>query len=179
MILTKKNTFAILVDVQKKLMPHINNKEALLENLLRLIKGLKVLDIEIILNEQYPQGLGTTLDEIRALLPDLPVFEKTTFSCCNADSLANLKGLNKKNAIVFGTETHVCVLQTCLSLLRENIQPILVVNSSGTRKEIDHKIALKRLGQAGVILTTYESILFELVQDAKNPLFKQISSIVK
>lgn len=177
--LTKENTFAMLVDIQQKLMPHINKNTELLQNVLKLIKGLEVLDIQIVLNEQYPKGLGTTVLEIKSLLPNIKVVEKTTFSCVNEQSLPNLKALKKKTVLVFGTETHICVLQTCLDLLANGFVPILVTNACGTRYSLDHKIALKRLEQAGVILTTYESILFELVQDAKNPLFKQISALVK
>ncbi|MFX4243335.1 isochorismatase family protein, partial [Aliarcobacter butzleri] len=85
----------------------------------------------------------------------------------------------KKNIIVAGIETHVCVLQTCIDLIENRFNVILVTNCSGSRAKLDHKMAIKRLIQVGVIPTTYESILFELTVDAKNPNFKAISNLIK
>lgn len=173
------DTFALVVDIQEKLMPHIYKNEALLNKMLKLINGLRELEVELVLNEQYPKGIGKTIPEIKNLLPEINAFEKTTFSCCNDESLSNLQAKNKQNVIVFGIETHVCVLQTCLSLIEAKLTPILVVDCCGSRKEIDHEIAIKRLYQSGAILTTYESLLFELLKDSKNEAFKAVSKIIK
>lgn len=173
------NTFAMVVDIQEKLMPHIHQNEALLANMTKLINGLKELKMEFVLNEQYPRGIGKTIDEIKSLLPEINVFEKTTFSCCNDESLPNLQMKNKQNVIVFGIETHVCVLQTSLNLIKAGFRVVLVVDCCGSRKELDHQIAIKRLYQSGAVLTTYESLLFELLKDSKNEAFKAISKIIK
>ena len=170
----------VQVDVQEKLFPHISNKEELEKNLLILIKGLKLHNIPIIVNEQYKKGIGETISSLKELTDSYPHFEKTTFSCCgNEDGLAAIKVTGKKFVILAGIETHVCVLQTALDLLEEGLQPVLVTDCVNSRKEKDKEMAIMRLVQAGVIPTTYESLLFELTVNAKNPSFKEISSLVK
>lgn len=169
-----------LVDVQEKLFPHISNKEILEKNLITLIKGLKVHDLPFIINEQYKKGIGSTIPSLEELVQDEPHFEKTTFSCCaNETTLEALKETGKKVVIVAGIETHVCVLQTCLDLLEEGFQPVLVTDCVGSREQYNTDMAILRLTQAGVIPTTYESLLFELTINAKNPNFKAISALVK
>ena len=174
------DAFVMVVDIQERLFPHIANNGLLAKNLIKLFTGLKLLDIPFILNEQYKKGLGETLLELREILGEVESYEKVTFSCCqNEPTLEAILKKGKKVAIVAGVETHVCVLQTCLDLLANDIQPVLVVDCIGSRDENDHKVAIQRLTHAGVILTTTESILFELCHSAKNPVFKQISQLVK
>ncbi|PUE67250.1 hydrolase [Arcobacter lacus] len=169
-----------LVDVQERLFPHIGNKEILEKNLLTLVKGLKVLNVPFIVNEQYKKGIGETIPSLKELVETYSSYEKTTFSCCqNNETMKAIKNANKKVVIVAGIETHVCVLQTCIDLLENGFKVVLVTDCCSSRKENDTKFAIKRLIQAGVIPTTYESILFELTLDAKNPCFKEISSLVK
>lgn len=169
-----------LVDVQEKLFPHINNKEILEKNLLTLVKGLKILGVPFIINEQYKKGIGETIPSLKELVETFQSYEKTTFSCCqNSETLQAIKKENKKVVIVAGIETHVCVLQTCLDLLENGFKVVLVTDCCSSRKENDTKFAIKRLVQVGVIPTTYESILFELIVDAKNPYFKEISVLIK
>ncbi len=180
MIITPQNSLAIVVDIQEKLLPHIHENAQIIKNAQILIEGLKLFDIPFILNEQYPKGLGNTAKELREKLQDEEVFEKTSFSCCaNEQTRAKIINSKKNTAIVFGIETHICVLQTCLDLIANNISPILVTDCCGSRKPHDKEIAIQRLNQAGVIPTTYESLLFELCQGSQNPLFKEISNLVK
>ncbi|WP_419771391.1 MAG: hydrolase [Candidatus Marinarcus sp.] len=174
------NVMFCLVDVQEKLFPHINNKAILEKNLVTLIKGLQIHKVPFIVNEQYKKGIGETIESLRDLVDDYPHFEKTTFSCCgNEEGFAAIKANNKKQIIVAGIETHVCVLQTCLDLLEAGFQVILVTDCCSSRKQNDKDVAITRLVQAGVVPTTYESLLFELTVNAKNPVFKEISSLVK
>ncbi|OCL87657.1 Isochorismatase family protein [Aliarcobacter thereius] len=169
-----------LVDVQEKLFPHIGNKEELERTLPILVKGMKVLGVPIIVNEQYKRGIGETILLLKELVSEYSSYEKTTFSACQTPDILNaIKTSGKKNIIVAGIETHVCVLQTCIDMIENGFNVILVTNCSGSRKKLDHKMAIKRLIQAGVIPTTYESILFELTLDSKNPNFKAISALIK
>jgi len=141
---------------------------------------LKVLGVPFIVNEQYKKGIGETIPSLKELVETYSSYEKTTFSCCqNDETMKAIKNTNKKTVIVAGIETHVCVLQTCIDLLENGFKVVLVTDCCSSRKENDTKFAIKRLIQAGVIPTTYESILFELTLDAKNPCFKEISSLVK
>jgi len=134
----------------------------------------------MVINEQYKKGIGETIEPLRELVEESPHFEKTTFSCCgNEDGLAAIKALGKKQIIVAGIETHVCVLQTCLDLLEEGFQVILVTDCCSSRKQNDKEVAITRLVQAGAIPATYEMILFELTVNAKHPKFKEISALVK
>ena len=169
-----------LVDVQEKLFPLVSNHEAVENNLLILIKGLQALKVPFIINEQYKKGLGDTIASIKELVKDEPHFEKVSFSICkNEYTLAALKKSNKKVVIVAGIETHVCILQTCLDLLEEGFQPVLVTDCISSRSDFNNIMAIERLVQAGVIPTSYESILFELTVHSKHEAFKTISSLVK
>lgn len=174
-----EETQALVVDVQEKLFPHIKNNTTLLDNVLKLLKGIQVLDIPYMHNEQYPKGLGKTLPQIQNLLQQEP-YEKTTFSSAKEEkTLQKLKSNNKKFIILCGTEAHVCVLQTALDLKESGFIPILVVDCIGSRKEEDKQIAIQRMVQEGIIPTTLESLLFELCIGAKHKNFKQISQLVK
>jgi nicotinamidase-related amidase len=169
-----------LVDVQERLFPHMANKELIEKNLVTLIKGLRLHELPFIVNEQYKKGIGETIPALKELVESDPHFEKTTFSCCKNDStLDAIKAAGKKVVIVAGIETHVCVLQTCLDLLEEGFQPVLVCDCVTSRAEYNTIMAIERLVQAGVIPTTYESLLFELTVNAKSPVFKEISALVK
>ncbi|QKJ24240.1 hydrolase [Poseidonibacter lekithochrous] len=175
-----EETLFCLVDVQDRLYPYMTNKDEIEKNLVTLVKGLKTLEVPFIVNEQYKKGIGETIPSLREFVDPDPHFEKTTFSCCkNEPTMEAIKNAGKKVVIVAGIETHVCVLQTCIDLLEAGLQPVLVTDCVTSRKQKDTDMALERLIQAGVIPTTYESILFELTVNAKNPVFKQISSLVK
>ena len=114
------------------------------------------------------------------MVDEYPHFEKTTFSCYkNEETIDAINEMNKKVVIVAGIETHVCVLQTCIDLLEGGFEVVLVTDCCTSRKQKDTDMAISRLVQAGVIPTTYESLLFELTLNAKNPVFKEISSLVK
>ena len=175
-----EDTVFCLVDVQERLYPHMTNKDEIEKNLITLVKGLKVHRVPFIVNEQYKRGIGETISSLRELVDSYPHFEKTTFSCCkNETTMDAIKAADKKVVIVAGIETHVCVLQTCIDLLEAGLQPVLVTDCVSSRKQKDTDMAIQRLVQAGVIPTTYESLLFELTVNAKNPVFKEISSLVK
>ena len=148
--------------------------------LITLVKGLKVLSIPFIVNAQYNKRIGQTIPSLKELVQEYPHFEKTTFSCCqNEPTMEAIKAAEKKVVIVAGIESHVCVLQTCIDLLEAGLEGVLVTDCCTSRKQNDTDMAIKRLVQAGVIPTTYESLLFELTLNAKNPCFKEISSLVK
>ena len=173
-----EETLFCLVDVQDKLYPHVTNKDEVEKNLITLVKGLKVLSVPFIVNEQYKKGIGETIPSLKELVEEYPHFEKTTFSCYkNEATIDAINGLNKKVVIVAGIETHVCVLQTCIDLLEAGLEVVIVTDCCTSKKDTD--MAITRLVQAGVIPTTYESLLFELTLNAKNPVFKEISNLVK
>ena len=175
-----ETTVMLLVDAQERLFPHINNHTALGLRLEVLLKGLAILEVPIFCNQQYTEKLGSTLPSLFSLLKSKKVYEKRTFSCCdNPDILQVLKQSHAKTIIVAGTETHVCVLQTVLDLITNDYTPVVVVDAVGSREHNNHEIALKRMEKEGAILTTTESILFELLRTALHPRFRAVIALVK
>lgn len=175
-----QNTQAILIDVQERLTPHIDGYQALLDDIAKLIKGFQILGVPMIANEQYPKGLGHTISPIKELIADTPIFEKTSFSACDDEpTMKALTASGRTHVVVFGIEAHVCVLQTVMDLLDKGFVPVVVVDAVGSRTPQNKKIALKRMARAGAVLVSIEMILFELCRSAKNPVFKEISALVK
>ncbi len=180
-MITKENSCFLVLDMQSKLFPHIYDFHGLEITSLKIIEGMKNLNIPILVTEQYPKGIGATIPSVQtALDEDYKPIEKLTFSCCGEEQfLHKLKSLGKKNVIIIGIESHICVLQTCLELIEYGYQPVLVDECISSRKLNDKTVAIQRMRQSGAIITTYESILFELCRISGTPVFKEISKIVK
>lgn len=180
MRINREQSIGLIIDVQEKLFPHIHNSKTLRKNLSVLIRGLKILEVPLMVTQQYTKGLGPTVGPLSKLLNEYPPIEKKAFSCCDeprfAEALA-LKG--KKFVIIAGIETHVCVLQTAIDLLENGYQPVVVTNAVASRSPGDKRTALKRMWQEKVLLTTCESILFELARVSGTDAFKAISALVK
>jgi nicotinamidase-related amidase len=169
------------VDIQDRLFPHIYDHQTIAAATTKLVQGLHVLNVPIFVTEQYVEGLGRTTQPIQNALKDLysPI-EKITFSCCGSQEFMEvIENLQRKFVILCGIEAHICVLQTALDLREAGYTPVIVEDCVGSRTANDKAIALKRLRKAGCVVTTFESILFELCVVAGTETFKQISSIVK
>ena len=180
MRITGNQTLGLFVDFQEKLLPHITHHEEILENTLKLIAGLKVLNIPLLITQQYTKGLGNTVDPVMSCVENFSYSEKNSFSCCDDPVFyKKLTSQGKKYIVIAGIETHVCVLQTVIDLIENEFVPIVVEDCTGSRKQNDKKIALKRIKQSGAIVTTCESILFEITRYAGTPVFKAISKIIK
>jgi len=176
----KEDTIAVVIDVQKRLFPFISENEKISANIVKLIKGLKVLGINIITTVQYSKGLGDTIEPIQEALGNYKHMEKMSFSCCGFDDfISSLKSSGKKNVIICGIESHVCVLQTVIDLLENGFNPVLIEDCVSSRNLNDKKIAVERMRQEGAKISTYESILFELLEVSGTDTFKEISKIVK
>lgn len=173
-------TAMLLVDVQERLFGHIQDHAFIEKHLVALIQGLQHLEIPILCNQQYTQGLGDTIASLRTVLQEKTVYEKRTFSCCqNDDVMMQLKAFNVRSVVVAGVESHVCVLQSVRDLIEAGFEVILCTDAIGSRKHNDHEIALRRMEKEGAWLCTTESLLFELLQGASHPQFKMISALVK
>jgi nicotinamidase-related amidase len=180
MRILKENTFALIIDIQEKLFPYIADNKQFMESSVKLIEGLKILDIPIIISEQYKKGLGETIKEISSVVTPIASFEKTAFSCCDEPEFMKLaKWTDKKNAIICGIESHICVLQTSIDLITNGYNPIVIADCVSSRKLIDKQFAIERLIQEGAMVSTYESILFELCRYAGTERFKAISKLIK
>lgn len=173
-------TIGLVIDIQERLLPHIFEHEKVLLNIEILLEGLRTLDVPIIVTEQYRKGLGPTVKEVEEKILKFEPREKMTFSCCDDLAFMNeLKAAERKNIVICGIESHVCVLQTTLDLLNQGFQPVVVEDCVSSRKQNDKKIAIERMRQEGAIITTYESILFELTRVSGNDTFKAISKLLK
>lgn len=178
--LTVENTVLVVIDIQEKLFPAMHDKEKLLKNVIKLIKGAGALEIPVVLTEQYPKGLGPTLPDIKALLPLVKPIEKVCFSCCDEEQFCrSLEALKRKQVLLAGIEAHICVYQTGLALARAGYRAQVVSDCVSSREPENKAVALLRMGEAGVSPTSSEMALFELLKVARGDKFKQISNIVK
>ena len=180
MRITKENTVGLIVDIQERLFPAMWEKETLLKNTLTLINGLKELKLPLQVTQQYSKGLGETLQEIKSVISDFSFIEKRDFSCCDETVfMENLKKTEAKNIIICGIESHVCVLQTAVDLKEAGFNPIVVVDCISSRSKESIEIAKERFRFEGILMTSCESILFELTRSSTAPEFKAISNLVK
>lgn len=179
-LLKPQSTALLIIDLQERILPVINNYQSVVDNTIKLIKGFKELSLPIYYTEQYPKGLGPTVRSITDELNELTPFNKMSFSCSGAGNLfEELKYKNLTQIVVCGIEAHVCVQQTVLDLIENGFQVNLTVDAISSRKEIDYATALKRIQHHGAELTTTEAVLFELLNVCGTPQFKAISKIVK
>ena len=180
MRLKKDESILLVIDIQEKLFPHIHEHDILEKNCRILITGLTSLGVPIMVTEQYSKGLGNTITSIRDAIGTNESIEKNSFSCCGEpDFITAIKQSDKKNVIICGVEAHVCVLQTALDLSDRGYQPVVIEDCVASRKNNDKFIAVDRMRESGVIISTYESILFELCEVAGTEQFKAISRLVK
>lgn len=145
------------------------------------VEGARLLEVPVIVTEQYPKGLKHTAEEIVARLPEeLKAIEKSCFSSCGSeDFLSQLIGRNIRQVLVCGIEAHICVLQTSLDLLERGFEVFVLVDCITSRKPENKHVALARLAQAGAICSTLEMSLFEMMRGADSPQFKAIQNLIK
>ena len=177
-LMNADDTAVVVIDMQEKLMPVIENGDALLKSVQRLIAGAGILSVPFFVTEQYPQGLGKTV----AGLSDNAdgVFEKKMFSLRECSPLLQqLKDSGVRNLLFVGIEAHICVMQSVLDSIANGFKVAICVDAVGSRNEQDKVIAIRRLDSNGVTLTTVESALFEWCETANHPQFKAISQLVK
>jgi nicotinamidase-related amidase len=180
MRIDKNESVLVVIDIQERLFPHIDEHERLANNCKILISGIQNMKVPTLVTEQYSKGLGTTIEPVRDILDNYNPIEKMSFSCCGEDGFVkSLTDLNTKNIILCGIEAHVCVLQTALDLHGQGFQPVLIADCVGSRKQSDKIYAIERMRDRGIIVSTYESILFELCREAGTEQFKAISKLVK
>lgn len=173
-----ENSVVVVIDIQDKLLVKIPTASTLVQNTSFLLDVAKELSVPVRATEQYPKGLGPTTSEIAQRLGGT-IPSKTAFSCCGAGTfLEELEMLRRPNVVLVGMETHVCVAQTALDLLHAGLHVFLPVDALAARATLDHDVALRRLEQAGAVLTTAEAIAFEWLVDAAHPQFKAVSKLV-
>jgi len=176
-LLHPESSSLVIIDLQTKLTPVIPQLDAVLANCVKLLRGAELLQVPCLATEQYPKGLGPTIEQIAALIPERR--EKLRFSA--AEVLLQVPALispQRPQIVLAGIETHVCVLQTALDLLAGGYEPFIVVDAVESQHPRDREIALQRLSAAGARLVTTEMVLFEWCEIAGSDLFRQLSRIV-
>ena len=175
-----ENTVFVLIDVQGKLAQVMHEKDALFDNLQKLVSGIKALKIPIIWIEQIPEKMGPTIPELSELLKNEKPIAKRCFSCCH-DSIfmKRLNELARKQILIAGIETHVCVYQTAVMLVEMGYEAEVAADGTSSRALSNKITGLERIRLAGARITSVEMALFELLKTADHSAFREILKIVK
>lgn len=175
-----EDAVAMVIDIQEKLVPAIHNKDEVVQKNVQLLNGLKAVGCPVIFTQQYTKGLGMTVPELVETQDNFQYLEKMTYSCLDTQEIKDaLEKLGKKTVIISGLETHICVMQTVRDLIAEGYQVYLIADAISSRTEFNYKIGMERMKQEGAVISSVESVLFELLVKAGTPEFKVVSKIIK
>ena len=176
-LLGAHNSCLLIVDVQEKLVPAVGDPEKLVANCAWLIGVASVLDVPVLISEQYPAGLGPTVAKLKAIAPQDAWMEKVHFSCAEAPSCrARIEAVGRMQLVLAGIEAHVCVLQTALGLYQAGKDVFVVADAVSSRSALDAQMALGRMRAAGVQVVTKEMVLFEWAHQAATAQFRTLSA---
>ena len=180
LLLDRKRTGLLIVDIQEKILAVMAQPERSVENTVKLIKGFQILECPIFVTEQYPEGIGKTVDSIKKVLGNVEIQEKLTFSCCGIENFVrSIRTRKIDQVVVCGIESHVCVWQTVMDLVHEDFIVVVVRDALSSRKNEDYEAALSRMASQGIGVSTTEMVLFELLEKAGTDEFKKISKLIK
>lgn len=179
-MLKKEETVLVLIDIQGKLAEIVDESEFVVNNIASIVQGAKVLALPILWLEQYPKGLGHTVDKIAQHLEDEQPIEKITFSAYDNEAfVAKLEATGRKKVLIAGIETHICVYQTAAHLLAAGYEVEVLADCVSSRTAGNREVGIQKMVQLGATLTSVEMCLFEMQQIAKGDAFKAISKIIK
>ena len=178
MRVTPAHSVLCVIDVQEKIIPTIPTGQHVITECCRLVEAADLFDIPILFTEQYPKGLGQTVEPLSSKIKNQKSLEKLSFSCCGTPTFLDQISSDVETLIVCGIETHICVAQTVLDALQTGFRVSIAVDAVGSHRENDHTVALRRLEGSGAVLSTTEAILFELCETAENPVFKRMQQLV-
>jgi len=178
-MLERDKTLVVIIDVQEKLLPAIQDAAAVEDNVSRLVRGAAVLDVPVVFTEQNPAGLGPTVATVAADLTGAPV-TKMAFSCCGEPAFIEaVRATGRKQILLAGIETHVCVYQTARDLLAGGYDVSIAADAVGSRTAANRSVGLERMQQLGAQIVSVEMALFELLKVAEGGTFKAMLKIVK
>jgi nicotinamidase-related amidase len=179
-MLNQNNSCLVVVDVQGKLAQLMHDKDALFKNIRILVQSAKILNVPILWCQQVPAALGPTIPQIAELLTDNQPINKSCFSCCGCEEfIGKLEKLGRKQILLSGLETHVCVYQTAIDLIERGYAVDCVADAVSSRTLENKQIGLKRIAAEGARVSSTEMALFEILKSADHPQFKQIAKLVK
>lgn len=179
-MLNLSDSVLIVIDVQGKLARVVLESPSRISQIQKLVKGMMILEVPVILTNQVPEKLGPTIEEIATFLPGQEQVSRTAFSVFREVRILNqLAELGRRQVILCGFETHICIHQSAIELKNEGFEVSVVVDATSSRHQVDLDMAIKDLITAGVKMTTVEMCLFELIKDARHPHFKDIAQLIK
>jgi nicotinamidase-related amidase len=176
MLLDRENSSLLVIDMQERLLPAIEDWQRILDNVMWLVRVAQLLKVPVLASEQYPKGLGHTHADLRTLLPAGGIADKAHFSCVAADCLDGMSGSERRQIVICGVEAHVCVLQTALELRWQGKEVFVVADAVGSRNLADRDLALARMRGHGIEIVSREMVAFEWLRRAGTAEFRQISS---
>ena len=180
MFMDSEHCCLVIVDIQAKLNPVMFDPARAPTGAAKLLKGAAILGVPALLSEQYPKGIGATVDDLQALMPAGCPIEKDSFSCLANDAfIQRFDALERPQVVIAGIETHVCVMQTALHFLSGGAEVFVVADASASRLRESHDAGLERIRDAGGWVVTVEMVLFEWLKRSGTPEFKQISQLIK
>jgi len=179
-MLNTENSVLVIVDIQERLVGMLE-KDTIAAKSCALANAARILGVDTIVTEQYPKGLGSTIEPLKdALGGNAKYVEKTSFSALKEEKFAEvLNATGKKHVIICGIEAHICVYQTAMELISKGYEVSLVVDASASRNKLEFKTGVELMRQHGVNITCVEIVLFELLKSAKNPNFKEVQALIK
>ncbi len=180
MLIRAAESLVLLVDVQERLAPAIDDGPRVIERASILLRAAGRLGVPIVVTEQYPKGLGPTVSQLAALLGKAPVLAKTAFSAAAEPAIAAaVARAGRRRILVCGMETHICVLQSALGFLSRGYEVLAVADAVGSRRPESRQLGLERMRAAGVVIVDVEMVLFEWLERAGTDLFREISRLIK
>ena len=180
MLLSPSKAILVVIDVQGKLAYLMHERDQLFKHIQALIKAAKILNIPIFNTEQAPEKIGVTIPEVKNFLVDEQPIHKAAFSCAAEPAfMSALKRSMKKQVIIIGIETHVCVFQTVADLLTKQYMVHVVADAVSSRTGANKEIALERMKSMGAVITSTEMIVTELLRTSEHPKFKKILSLIR
>lgn len=179
-LLDRTRSVLVLIDFQDRLFPHVCGHQRVLARIDLLLFAAKLMQVPILLTEQYPKGLGKTIDEIKRALPEAQPLEKIDFSCVPAPGfLETLSSFRRDQIVLAGIETHICVAQTALDLSSQGEKVFVIADATASRRPLDAQTALQRLERNGLTIITAESVVFEWLRRAGTEEFKALQPKLK
>jgi len=179
-MLRREDTVVVVIDFQEKLTPRIAGLGPLLEQAVRLIRFARELELPVLVTEQYPRGLGPTIPEVAEALGKTAPMAKTAFGCLGDGAFAEaLAGTGRRQLLITGVETHVCVMQTALQALEQGYEVFVAQDAVGSRSPTETVAGLARMTRAGAEPVTVEMALFELLREAGTPEFRRVLPLLK
>ncbi|MBN1566948.1 MAG: hydrolase [Acidobacteria bacterium] len=179
-LLDRSRSTLVLIDFQERLFPNVYEYQRVLKRINLLLSAAKLLQVPMVLTEQYPRGLGSTIEEIRKELPEVQPLEKMSFSCVAMPGFTDrIFSLMRDQIVLTGIETHICVAQTALDLAARGENVFVVADATSSRRPLDSQMALRRLERNGLTITTAEAVVFEWLRRAGTEEFKALQPMLK